>query len=362
MRSVILLVISISSLLVSTLIEPQGTEARLSKPQIEATGLLPQSLEEIVREEMGRLDTIANFQTEVHVTDASNSTAEPNNVILISRRQLNNIQGRVEAKQFRLILRFLLAHEKTHQVQYRLYSAAAVRTDDSERHRIYEAQADVLAGKYLMETLGEPKQEDLNSIIETLKVAFDLGALEFSNADHPSREQRRVAARLGMAAGMVVTLSRLPPTPALGAMIASLTQKVDLLRDESVMDWSYRLSKKITQYSRTPGQKIVLKNSTVDWDERASNPFVTFELTYENQDKQLIHVDMEVQCASVPRDNPDDTLEWLRWSVKTFRFNLQPGERYVASGKLQWYATKELMPRLIFPPKATALISTEYVK
>ena len=165
-----------------------------------------------------------------------------------------------------------------------------------------------------------------------------------------------------MASGMITTLSTEPQNPAVTSMIAALAEKIDLFRNESVMDWSYRVSKKITHYSRAASLDIVLEDSKIDWDERASNPFVTFTLKYKNTGQRTIHVELEVQCASVPRENSDDTLEWLKWSVKNFRFDLGPGQHYVASGRLIWHATKELMPRMVFPPRGTALMSTEYVR
>lgn len=354
--------IAISLSILSLLAQPQ-LPASIQNKGVITNLMLTQSLEEMVREEMDRLDMISGFYTKVQLTDAATSTADPDGTISISRPELVQLQGKVAPKQFRQVLRFLLAHEKTHQIQYRAYTVAAVRANDPERRRLYEAQADVLAGKYLLETLGEPKPDDLVAIVDTLKLAFDLGTLEFSDTDHPSKEARRTAARLGMASGMITALSRLPPTPELGQMIASLAEKVNILRDENVMEWSYRTAKRITQYSRAASRDIVLlKERQIDWDERASNPFVTFRLIYENKGSRTIHIDMEVQCASVPRENSNDTLEWLKASVKNFSFDLKPGERYTASGKLQWIATQKLMPRIIYPPAVTALMSTEHVK
>lgn len=321
-----------------------------------------QDLEQMIREEMMGLDNITGFKTEVKLTDGDTSKSDPDNTITISRTQLAQIRGKFGEQQFRQMLRFLLAHEKTHQVQYRSYSVAAVRANDSERRRIYEAQADVLAGKYLMETMGSPTQNDMVTIIDTLKIAFDLGTLEGSDSDHPTQEQRRTAARLGMASGLITTLSKLPPTPFLGNMIGTMAEKIDFLPGETVMDWSYRLSKKITHYSRATSLDIVLEDSKIDWDIRSTSPFVTFALTYKNAGLSTIHADIEVQCASVPREDSNDTIEWMKWSVKNFRFDLRPGEHYVARGRLLWYADKKLMPRLVFPPRDTALISTELVK
>lgn len=321
-----------------------------------------EEVEQIIQEEMPRLDNLAGFKTPVRLTDGDSSRADPDNTISISRPQLKQIKGRVAAPQFRQMLRFLLAHEKTHQVQYRMYSVAAVRVDDPERQRLYEAQADILAGEYVMETMGKPTEDDMPTIVDTLKLAFDMGTLEYTDLNHPSKEERRTAARLGMASGIITTLSRLPPDPVLAGMISSLAAKIDILPGETIMDWSYRLSKKITKYSRMSSRDIILADSKIDWDTRAENPFVTFSLTYKNTGQRTIHVDMEVQCASVSREDTNDTLEWQKWSVKNFRFDLKPGQYYVASGRLPWYADRRLMPRLVFAPANTALISTEFAR
>lgn len=321
-----------------------------------------QDLDQIILEEAAAIDQVSGFKTVVRLSDSDDSSSDPVRGIEISRKQMRLVRERSGVRRFREMVRFFLAHEKAHQFQYRMYSAAAVKDADAERRRLYECQADVLAGKYLVEMMGSPTESDLQIIQDTLQFLFDIGEREFSDSDHPSHEARRTAIRLGMASGTITSLSRFPPDPVNQSMIRSLAEKVDFLPGETVMDWSYRLSKKITHYSRATSADLSLEDKQVDWDTRASNPFVTFSLTYKNTGSRSLMVDMEVQCAAVPRDDDENTKYWLKWSVKNFRFKLSPGGRFTANGKLQWYGDRNLMPRLVYPPDPKALLSCEFSK
>jgi hypothetical protein len=332
----------------------------------ETMGIRPldpsQDIERTIQEEMTNIDRVAGFTTPIGITQSGGTSSHPDAGIAVSLTELQRIRQDSGVRKFREILRFILAHEKAHQVQYRQYSATAVQSDDEEQRRIFECQADILAGKYMIESFGEPTPENQAAIEDALQVAFDLGTEEYSKfSDHPSHEARRIAVRLGMASGMTVLLSRRLPDPIAQGMIQTISEKVDIRSGEMPLDWSLRLSKRITHFSRAASLDIVLDDKDIKWDTTAQNPFVTFSLTYENTGHKPIIVDLEVQCASVPRNNPDDTKKWQKWSVKNFRFTLQPGQKYPVRGTLPWLATPDLMPRLIFPPDATALMSCEYI-
>jgi len=322
---------------------------------------------------MQAIDGVAGFSTPVWATDSGGTSSHPEAGIAVDLGEFERIRKRADVRQLRQFVRFILAHEKSHQIQYLLYSKASVKSEDPEQRRVYECQADILAGKLLAESFGSPTPQDLQSITEALQVAFEIGTEEYTGAaDHPSHQARRTAVRLGMARGTMTNQLKLPPSPYLAGMIASIAEKTDSLPGESVMDWSYRLAKKIVHYNRAAVADIRLDENKINWDKRASNPFVNFSLTYKNVGKRTVKVDMEVQCALVPRDDSDDTLRWLKWSVKKFSFTLRPGQKFDASGTLMWGCDapansglcpdySKLMPSLVFPPDATALMSCEYI-
>jgi hypothetical protein len=95
---------------------------------------------------------------------------------------------------------------------------------------------------------------------------------------------------------------------------------------------------------------------------------VDYDFVYRNEGLRPIELDMEFQCAWVPRKKPEDTLQWQKWDVRNYRVKLEPGEQFAAKGRLVWGNVLEgslpginladFMPRLISPVKsANALIS-----
>lgn len=331
-------------------------------------------VEKIILDEARAIDGVAGFSTAVGVTNGGGTFSHPRAGIGLDLDELQRIRRQSNVIQFRYFLRLILAHEKSHQVQYLRYSSAAVKTADPEQRRIYECQADILAGKLLVESFAEPAEEQQQAIIDALRVAFDIGTEEYTaDADHPSREGRRTAVRLGMARGMMTIYTRLPRTPYTDWAIASLAVKTHAPLGEDIMQWSFRLAKNIIHYTREASAGIRLEKQSVEFDTRAASPFVTFSLTYKNTGQRTVKIDMEVQCALVPRNDEGNTLRSLKWSNLNYAFILRPGETYDAKGVLTWGCDappgsglcpnySELKPTLIFPPDALALMSCEYVE
>lgn len=338
------------------------------KDVIERLGLQPldlsQRIDRMIQTEMDALDKVALFKTVVTKGEGDQLQSHPESGIIVSPKQLQHIRRQSGVRQFQQILRFLLAHEKSHQIQYLEYTAKAVhQSEKEEQRRVYECQADLLAGKYLIESIvGEPTAEDRVAIEDALQVAFDLGTEEYvETSDHPSHEERRVAVRLGMSAGMITLLSKkLPDAPA-KSMIDSLLGKINFREGETIMGWSYRLSKKITHYSGDASADVTLDDKDVEWNPNASTPFVRFSLTYKNKGRRTIKIDMEVQCLSVLRSDRDNSKYWQKWDARNFIFRLGAGETFIVRGRLQWYADDNLIPRLTYPPNPSALMSCEYV-
>lgn len=321
-----------------------------------------EEIDRMIQQEMDTLDRVAGFRTIVTKGDDDQISSHPETGIVVSPQQLDLIKQRSGVRKFQQILRFLLAHEKSHQVQYLNYTAQSVHLGPLELRRVYECQADMLAGKYLIESFGEPSAEDRMAIEDALTVAFDLGSEKFvESSDHPDHEARRVAVRLGMSSGIITLLSKRLPDPPAVEITNSLAGKINIREGETVMGWSLRLSKKITHYTLEANSDISLEDADVNWDRSASHAFVSFDLTYKNEGEKTIKVDMEVQCLAVRRNASSDSKYWQKWSNRNYIFRLAPGETYHVRGRLPWYADTESMPRLVYPPQNSALRNAEYV-
>jgi hypothetical protein len=322
------------------------------------------ALDRMVVDDMHALDAITQFTTDVWLVDSGQLSSHPTVGVIVSRMQIDSIRRRVSAQAFPAILRLLLAHEKAHQIQYRVYSTALVNRPAQER-AIYEAQADILGGKDLTETFADSAFAGASET-DALKVLFDLGTEQYSLADHPSHEARRTAVRLGMAAGMITNWSRLAQqaTPDIASRAMQNAQllvwKLDM-QNEQTLPWSLRQAMRITNYKRPAIADLVLANDSIAWNRNGHPAVVTYDATYRNVGSKTLVVDMEVKCVSVPRDDPEDTMRWLMISSQSYRFQLAAGQSHTIHDRQQWDATAELMPRLVVPPAPTALITARYL-
>jgi hypothetical protein len=318
-----------------------------------------QPVEQEVGSIMDKLDDVAGFFSEISATDQGWTGSHPAAGVFVSVPQLDRIRQQSNVQFFPVILRLILAHEKAHQIQYREYGAALTQRPVAER-RVYEAQADLLAGKDLTESIDAGKPVPNNDGIEdALRVMFDLGSEQYSLADHPSRESRRTAVRYGMAAGMITKFERMGGGPALqSAQI--LRQKIDMRTGEDALGWSLRLGRRLANFRRPAITDLVLTKEDIKYNINGDPPIVSYSLTYRNNGTHPINVDLEVKCVSVARADPDDSMLWQLIAAKNYRFLLQPGQRKTLQDAQTWQATKDLYPRLVLPPGPTSQVSVEY--
>jgi hypothetical protein len=306
-----------------------------------------------------RLAAATGFTSSVWICRGCGLSSHPGLGIIVDTDQLQRIKKQSQVQQFPAILSFLLAHEMTHQIQYRKYSSSIINLPDEER-QVYEAQADILGAKYLMETMqGSAGSADTEAIIEALRVAHNLGVEQYAIADHPSQDARLTAVRLGMAAGMIVKMQRLGG--AAGQASANvLISKLNFLPTEDVMSWSLRTAKRVVNYRRPDIVDLVLLDEKVDFDRDPNNPIVSYDLTYENRGARAIGVDLEVQCVAASKSDPDNIFRWEKIDASSQSFTLASRQKHTVSGTMRWAATDALKPLVVAPPRPTALITVQY--
>lgn len=319
-------------------------------------------IERMIIDQMKELDRVAGFPTRIRKTNKA-TFADFALGVGINVDEIKGYANKAGVKRLKQYLNFILAHEKSHQVlSFRDPRSNTPRSP--EESRLYECQADILAAKYMIEAQGVPSELDIAMISDVLNVAYVIGNEGLSAGAHPTREQRRAAVRIGMTAGLIVVMARQPPGPGLWEMLTVMGDLINWHPGEDLLFWSYRTARKVVHFGRSASRDIVLlKDPIVDWDRRAENPYVTYKYTYKNFGSRPIKMEMDFQCIWVPRDEPNDTFRWKKWSQKTYRFELRPGEAYTFSGQLAWGPLDDdaLMPRFIAPANSSfALATFEY--
>jgi len=326
------------------------------------------SVPDILQEEMRALNAASKLRTELAIEDEGGITSTPKSGIMFSRSLLAKIQHESNVQQLRGIIRFLLAHEQAHQIQFEKYGVAKMQDKNVEWKRLKECQADLLGAKYLAlsyneKSGNEQEQTDMNDALrDMLEVSFNLGDEE-RNADHPNRQARRTAARLGAARGQIEQLRLLGDDPTASYMRNHLEVVLDARPNESLLDWSLRQARRIIHYTEEAYHSVALDKQHIEIsDESATKGTAKFGLDYTNRGMRPVHVDMEVQCVTASAEDPEDTSRWEKWSVRNYDFTLAPGEHYTVQGELEWQKIgKAVKPRLIVPVlNDTALISCKF--
>jgi hypothetical protein len=335
-------------------LDDEAAAAGLRKPSsADTTG-------QLVLEFGAALDQALRAHYPVWVCDDCQFNSDPKFGVIVSLSQIAEIQRQSKVSQFPQVLFWLMGHEMAHQAQFQTYGKD-LWTLPSDQKQVYEAQADILAGKFLLERLPVNANAAENLAIgETLRVAYDLGTERYLPADHPSHEARLTATRLGMAAGMQTKLAAQTDSQ-MQASAMLLAQKIDFRYGEDVLGWSLRVARRATNQRSPDILDLVLTKKQFFFDRDPSHPVVSYWLTYQNRGTRMLNVDLEALCAAVPRDDPEDTLRWQRTNSLNYQVPIPAGSSFTFQGAMEWYGDDAMYPRMVSAPAAQALIHVEAV-
>ncbi len=242
------------------------------------------------------LNQSTGLTTNVWLCHGCGTSSHPTLGIILDVDQLLAMEaGPMSVRGYGYLLIFVLAHEEIHQAQYHVYSPAIIQSPDEER-MVYEAQADILAAKYLAlsaKITTKTINANYRALEDTIRVAFELGTERYALADHPSQGERSTAVAIGLMAGLHARFVALDPTADWGELVGYPEPRPG----ESTMAWSMEMSRKIVNYRRSASVDLVQVAKTIHWDKSAANPIVSYDLIYENRGDKGITVDLDVQSS-----------------------------------------------------------------
>lgn len=350
----------------------------------------------IIRYELNRLNHLFGFRTSLKITPSGFISSLPSEMITFSLAELNKIAS-VKDENIRLyVIRYIVAHEFAHQLQFYRYKVDSVYlSNDLMSRTLIEAQADILAGFYFFNLSDEffpyiqEKPQLIKSLLtEIFQTIYSLGIVENTVGTHPSKHDRLLAARLGMQNGFSYNLD---------VFIKQMVQQgyqfdfsaeeykktfdeqfrfLDLQKNEDPLVWSYRQARKIVNYDRRVANDIVLitpPNKRFTFDTSSSNPFCRYNLEYQNIGTKSIYVEMEVYINHVKRNDPGSAVFYRKINVNHYKFTLEPAQTISIKDSLLWLSnsndttgittlTDDFMPSIVFPGSNNndAMISCTY--
>lgn len=333
--------------------------------------------------ELKRMNEMFGYQIKMDIKEKGRIVSLPNQVIELSLEELKRISLIAEKNLRFYIVRFVVAHEFSHQVQYyRLGNNPKFMNNDLISKTTLETQADILAASVFFmlspELMVYEKSDPdfLKKVLNTLfNVTYNMGISENTLGSHPSKRDRMLAVRLGFTNGLSMVYDDWVKSDTVRAINNGITLPVfkkqmedqfkflDLKNNEDIVFWSYRQAKKIVNYDRKIATGIVLvtpRDKRHFFHETSEDPYVDYNLTYKNISDKSIDVQMEVFVALISRENPDSPENYRKLNVRHYDFTLLPGQTTTLADKLLWLKNendangifeiqKSEMPRIVYP-------------
>jgi len=345
---------------------------------------LSQNDSTVAATELQRMNNTFGYRIKMNITKEGRIESLPNQEIQLSLAELKQISP-VTRKDIRFYtVRFIVAHEFAHQMQYYRYAnEPKFMNSDLVSKTLIETQADILAGLIFFQISPEilvyqgSAPQLVNDIFKELfVVTHNMGISENTLGSHPSKRDRMLAVRLGLTNGFSFTYDQWVKSDTIRAIQNGITYPIfkkqmhDQFRYinldnaiEDMISWSYRQAKKIVNYDRNIATGIVLLTplkERVIWHEDISNPYVEYKLTYKNISTKNIDIEMEVFVAHVNRLKSDTPESYRKVNVEHYKFSILPGQSKTIKGKLLWlknendvFGNFELrdidMPRIVYP-------------
>jgi len=325
---------------------------------------------DLVQSNAARVFQVAHFSVPVFLADVDVDESLPGEGIKISRKGLERILHDSAAGSAGLIIQFLVAHELAHQLQFAHYRGNMINTTSCELRRLYECQADVLAGVYVSGLYDLPDSVAINAkltpfMLRALEYVYSIGDEEYSRIFHPSFTERRMAFRLGLAYPAVRAGFRNGANTYSG-------EAIDYRPGEDSLAWSLRLSRAIIHYPNSVNKRIFFSSlaGTADssdfitWHKTLKDPSVSYKLGYfKNANPFPVNLFLQCGLRGTYRDSTrqDPKYAVLQGKVKNYSYHLVPGDSVLVSGVLNWYGLSDsaFWPHFVSPPNLESLYTAE---
>jgi len=314
----------------------------------------------LTAEELNYLAGITSIRCNYTLLEKGRSYSDPREGIFIDKSSLGRVYQQGGMKALTFAVRFLLAHEMAHQLQFKAYpdnTAAVV----CEKSRLLECQADLLAGvlfgdRYAMD--GRSTDSLPGELVSDIEQVYDLGEFEPGIQYHPGPVQRRNAFRFGMG----YSLNRIDPKN-----MSSYSDAIDQYPGEDSLIWSMRIARLIMHYPSAVSQTIVCLDTTYSWDPSSTHPFLHFDDQYYNRSAKKVRLNIAyevygvrrvgngLQPDTIPRHTP------VQGSIEFFSRIIGPHDTSRITGDLNWQrvGNRSFMPFYVGYSDADMLYNVE---
>ena len=280
-----------------------------------------------------------------------------------------------------LFVRFVIAHELGHKIQFGGYSRDVINESKGEQLVFLECDADILAGFiigqifYTIELPHLTNQSNFNIEAYTQKRSSDIFKvyMQIIKMDkvnekiktHPSNDQRLVAVRQGILlstwsiynfvfSNEQLSTSKLsdPEVEKDENMYDMLTKGLGLYSSKTGVNpflWAHEEAIRIIHENGSLARDLVRYDEEINWDKSPAHPTVYFSFRIVNYNSRTVRFSGKVFTEIVLRTDPKNVIKLAPIDAFVFDQTLFPGQDIRLSGELHWLAEKEYMPHIVLP-------------
>jgi hypothetical protein len=312
-----------------------------------------------ITSEVTGIAKVWSLSPRIEFADDALLAARPDGSIQISRGPLQAVLERAGPKAQADSLRWLLAHEMWHLVQFRKIGSDLFNRSDEYR-RVIECQADVMAGHYLFNTISANFMEKTDALTAVGNIPQSVALISHGPRTHPAETDRRVAIQFGMSRAFYDHVGQIVGAEHAQEVKDNIARLMNFAPGDPVDEWALTQCKKITHYDKS-NAFLERGKTDISWNKNGDPPTVDFNITYRNIGDKTLRVSLEVLSASIPRDARAERARWQRQQTFNQTVEIAPRATHTVSGTLYWYADDDLMPRLVYPLEEGSLVSVEEI-
>jgi hypothetical protein len=322
-------------------------------------------VDDLVNQQMAVLRNFTHSSSDLSLVDGNQLDVDASGKIVVGRDEVQKILSASGASQHALIVRLLLAHELGHTVEFKRYGIHTVQSDDSEKVRLFECEADLFAGVYLSGSADKPDDAFNQAVIDGFAVIYSLGVTEdtLRDSDHPTKLQREECLRYGLAAGLAARAIAIAQSSSdtdarseYGASALALTQKLGISGHDWDA-WAMEEAKKVVHFRLDAVDLIGVTNESTNVTSGADGLVGTFSATYTNGDSRRRTIDMDVICRSAPSVAPEDARYSRLWGAQHFTFDLEAGASHTVAGSIPCGPGSDPSTTIVIPKMSESLIT-----
>jgi hypothetical protein len=278
--------------------------------------------------------------------------AHPADGVIVNREQIRRWLDDANISRPINAIKFLIAHEVVHMGQYSLYGITNYEDFRfAENRRVIEAQADMLAARYLV--LSNQGDIGVNAMKEVERLVFDLGEAEVGAAQHPSPEKRRTAVRFGATLGKAQKIALATTSWDVIRAAQDAASAVGFEATSEPWLWSLVQSSKIVHAGTPYLQDLTpIAQAKIMRQVTAGTPIVHYILSYVYAGHCTAHFLLTV-AAVVGSSSHADGVRIVSSAV--YDFWLDPGEGKVLDGVLVADKANPAATQLLFWPQPESL-------